>query len=257
MLGHMLPPGQMELPESSAAARGLRLTAGQIAELRPSERLACLLAGVAAEQSRVDWKTLFYMNGHRLPCLIEQDLAAADDPWLTAPNNYPAYFALFKILAAGLERVRMLEIGVRTGYVAAVFAQAVAVPALYVGVDPNRYVADGMEKAGATLRLLRQRQPSFDGVLIEGYSWEERIHRTLRDTGPFDWVHIDGHHVLDVKLHDIELAAALLAPGGLALVDDFDSIACISDAVKRAMTVGLFKEFHRLPTYRGLAVLRA
>jgi predicted O-methyltransferase YrrM len=229
----MNPPGQMELPALAAA---------EIAELQTSDRLARQLAGVPAEQAKVDWKGLFHIDGRRLPCMVEQDLADPD-PWLTAPNSYPAYCALFKILSAGLPRVRMLEIGVRTGYVAAVFAQAVSGAALYVGVDPNRYIAEGMELAGATLRILRQRYPSFDGVLIEGYSWEERIHNTLRDTGPFDWVHIDGHHVLDVKLHDIELARNLLSPGGLALVDDFDSIPCIGNSVRRAMSVGLFREF--------------
>jgi predicted O-methyltransferase YrrM len=246
----------MELPESSAAARALRLPTGEIAELCTSDRLAGELAGVAAEQAKVDWKSLFHINGQRLPCMVEQDLTDPDQ-WLTAPNSYPAYYGLFKILSAGLPRVRMLEIGVRTGYVAAVFAQAVSAPALYVGVDPNRYIAEGLELAGATLRVLRRQFPSFDGVLIEGYSWEERIHTTLRDSGPFDWVHIDGHHVLDVKLHDLELSRKLLAPGGLALVDDFDSIPCIADSVRRAVSVGLFREFYRLPTYRGMAVLRA
>jgi predicted O-methyltransferase YrrM len=249
------PPGEMVLARDSAAARGLRLAASRIRPLKESAALRTLLAG-ANRKRRSGWKQLFFQGGKPLPCFLKEDLTPSD-PWLTSPDYYPAYQALFQTLAAGMKRVRMLEIGVRTGYVAAVFAHAVKTPALYVGVDPNRYVANGLELAGATLRVLRQKFPDYDGVLIEGYSWEERIHQTLRDSGPFDMIHIDGHHVLDVKMHDIALARDLVVPGGFVLVDDLDHMDCVQDAVRRAMSLRLFRQYCRFDTYRGLAILRA
>jgi len=245
----------MALAKNSAAARGLRLAEARIRPLKESAALRIVLAG-ADRQRRAGWKQLFFHGGKPLPCFMKQDLTPSD-PWLTTPDYYPAYHALFRTLSAGMKRVRMLEIGVRTGYVAAVLAHAVKSPALYVGVDPNRYIAEGLQLAGGTLRALRRRHANFEGVLIEGYSWEERIHKTLRDSGPFDWIHIDGHHVLDVKMHDIALARELIRPGGFVLVDDLDHMDCVQEAVRRAMSMKLFRQYCRFHTFRGLAVLRA
>jgi predicted O-methyltransferase YrrM len=251
----MNPPGEMVLAPASFAARAMRMKESQIKPLRESGALRKLLGPAVSAKKTVSWKTLFHLQGKPLPCLMKEDFSESD-PWLTTADYYPAYHSLFRSLSAGKKRIRFLEIGVRTGYVAAVLAQAVKCPAMYVGVDPNRYVSNGLELAGATLGRLRGRFSGFDGVLIEGYSWEDRIHHTLRDSGPFDWIHIDGHHVLDVKLHDIELARKVLAPGGLVLVDDLDHMDCVSGAVKRAMSLKFFREYYRYPTFRGLAVLR-
>src|SRR5438552_8879792 len=77
------------------------------------------------------------------------------DDWLRSSDYYPLYHNLFKLLARGAAEVRLLEIGVRTGYIAAVFARAVEGKRRYVGVDPGLYVRDGLQRAERTLTALK------------------------------------------------------------------------------------------------------
>ena len=200
-------------------------------------------------------RDLFFIDGAPLPCWQETDLTPADD-WLLAANYYPYYYALFEALTAPERATRMLEIGVRTGYMGVAFARAARGPALYVGVDPNVYVRNGLQLAGATFGLLRQRLPRAEFVLFEGYSWDQDIQHSLAYSGPFDLIHIDGDHTLPGKLHDLELARGLLASDGLVLVDDYEHHSIVADAIARACRLGWFSEFAYAPTKRGLAALR-
>ena len=202
-------------------------------------------------------KDIFYFKNFPLPCVLELDYSAKDK-WLTDENYYPLYFNLYKILTSNMERVRMLEIGVRTGYQGVVFAKACEhkTVAFFTGLDPNIYLENGLSLAGESLKILRNNCTNFDFVLYEGYSWEQSIQRSLLHSGPYDIIHIDGDHSLQGKLVDLELSRRLLAHDGIVLVDDYDHHVIIKDAIKRAIVAGWFKEFLYIKTLHGLAILR-
>jgi predicted O-methyltransferase YrrM len=200
-------------------------------------------------------RELFSLDGAMLPCWLEGDLTLSDG-WLSDADYYPLYYALFRTLAPAGRATRLLEFGVRTGYAGVAFARAAQGAARYLGVDPNLYVRDGLELAGATFQILRSTLADFDFVLLEGYSWDADIQRSLLYSGPFDIIHIDGDHTLPGKLFDLELARRLIAPDGVILIDDYDHHTIVSDAVGRALALGWFNEFAYVPTKRGLAVLR-
>ncbi len=204
-----------------------------------------------------DHKTLFYVNDRPLPCVLESD-CNLNDNWLTADDYYPLYFSIYQALIAPHERVRMLEIGVRTGYQGVVFARACQYKnkAFFLGLDPNLYVSEGLSLAGKSLSRMREIYPNFDYALQEGYSWERNVQRSLSCSGPFDIIHIDGDHSLQGKLTDLELARQLLANDGVVLVDDFDHHPIIRDAIKKVIALGWFKEYLYVKTMRGLAILQ-
>lgn len=200
---------------------------------------------------------LFYIDNKPLPCVIESDYKLSDN-WLRANNNYPFYFNVYSQLCSHIDHVRMFEIGVRTGYQAVVFARACKnkTSAFYMGIDPNLYVNDGLNLANKTLQLMRNVVPTFQFTLVEGYSWENNIQKSALYSSPFDIIHIDGDHSLQGKLIDLEFSKHLLARDGVVLVDDFDHHPIIKDAVKKALSIGWFKDFLYIKTFRGLAVLQ-
>ena len=220
-----------------------------------SQALAGQLRSSAESNGYPSSRELFFLDAKPLPCWQESDLTLYDD-WLTAADYYPVYYQLFKRLSLPERTTRLLEIGVRTGYMGAVFAQAARGQSLYVGVDPNLYVPQGLQLAGATFRQLRARLPYVDFVLIEGYSWDGVVQNSLRYSAPFDIIHIDGDHTLTGKLLDLELARQLIAPDGLILVDDYEYHSIVAEAIRRAWRLGWFTEFAFIPTKRGLAALR-
>jgi predicted O-methyltransferase YrrM len=248
-----LPARPSRLPADVRAA--LALQPAQIQPLREDEQLRAVLArGLARAEFRAS-RDIFSLEGHMLPCWLDSDLGLVDD-WLTTARYYPLYFALFQSCSAQGRALRMLEIGVRTGYMAAAFARATCGPAFYLGLDPNQYVREGLRLAHETLAILHRHLPSFDYALIEGYSWDRAVQQSLAYSGPFDLVHVDGDHTLEGKLLDLELVRGLLAPAALVLVDDYDNHAIVPEAVRRALALGWYRSFAYLPTLRGLAVLQ-
>jgi tetratricopeptide (TPR) repeat protein/predicted O-methyltransferase YrrM len=204
-----------------------------------------------------DYKDLFCPNDQPLPGIRPEDWVDGKCDWLMSPISYPAEFGIFRQIARSGRPLRMLEIGVYTGLTGVTFFKAVAQPALYVGVDPNVYARDGLTRAAESFRQLRAGGMKFEYILLEGYSWDQPTQNTLAHTGPFDIVRVDGDHTLPSKLIDLELAAALCAPGGYVLVDDYVHHPCVKDAVSRAMALGMYREFCFVPTLRGLAILRS
>lgn len=248
-----LPPRPYTpLPE---VARALALPAAGLADPAPGPTLTELLPASLAEHTQPSSREIFALDGQPLPCWQESDVELYDD-WLTAPNYYPVYYHVFKRLADADRPVRMLEIGVRTGYMGVAFARAARGRCMYVGVDPNLYVRHGLHLAADTFRILRERLPLADFALIEGFSWDTDVQRSLTHSGPFDIIHIDGDHTVPGKLVDLELARRLLAPGGVVLVDDYEHHSIVADAIRRAWRLGWYSQFGFVPTKRGLAVLR-
>ncbi|MCC7359767.1 MAG: class I SAM-dependent methyltransferase [Anaerolineales bacterium] len=234
-----------------AVQTALALAPERLPTLRPE---TTPLAAAIEAAPRPEPRAIFTLNGQLLPCWQDSDVGLYDD-WLLHPRNYPVYFALFQQLSAGRASLRLLEIGVRTGYLGATFAQAVSVPGYYVGVDPNQYMANGLDFAAATFRRLREARPGFDYALWEGFSWRRSTQKSLEHCGPYDLVHIDGDHSLTGKLVDLDLARRVLMPGGLVLVDDFDHHPPVAEAIRRAMALGWYRRCTYLATMRGLALL--
>ncbi len=243
-----LAVAQGALPPSVAQALAL-----SAAELPTLTAAPARLAPLVEQADRPAPADLFTLNGQRLPCWPAGDETLYDG-FLLHPRNYPFYFALFQQLSAERGPLRLLEIGVRTGYIGAVFAQA-AGPAHYVGLDPNQYVANGLDLAAETLRRLRAARPAFSYALWEGYSWQLSLQRSLAHGGPYDLVHIDGDHSLAGKLLDLDLARRLVTPTGLVLVDDFDHHPPVADAIRRALALGWYRQCTVIATLRGLALL--
>ncbi len=203
-------------------------------------------------------KDLFSLNGKMLPCYLPQD-EDANDNWLLGPQYYPLYFNLYRHMLAKKpagQPLRLLEIGVRTGYMAAVLAKATAEKGgEYVGIDPNLYLADGLKLAVASARELQVAYPGFRHQFIQGYSSAEFYQQNLELLGPFDVIHIDGDHSTAGKIIDLELARRIIAPGGLVLLDDFNHAASVKQSVAIAMHLGWYKHVAVVPTLRQMAVL--
>ena len=195
-------------------------------------------------------------DGRRYPCWLEGDEHLGDD-WLLASDYYPHYFRLYSFLASEFAFPSLLEFGVRSGYSAVVFAKALEGKMVqYTGVDPNLYVAGGLQKAAETYRILRSEGHLFQHFLLEGFSSSSAVQKSLEYSGPYHLIHVDGEHTYFGKLYDLWIARRLLAPGGIVLVDDYEHHGMIADSVNVAIKLGWFSGFSYFPTKRGMAVLR-
>jgi predicted O-methyltransferase YrrM len=239
---------------SSAVTMALALRPEQLPPAIPDRRLSTQLQHQIAQAPFRTSHEIFFVDGQPMPCWLPEDLTT-DVDWLTSPRYYPLYHALFAALSHPDRPTRMLEIGVRTGYMGVNFGRAARGPSLYVGLDPNVYLADGLVRAALSLRMVRNERPCADFMLLKGFSWERDVQHTLEYSETFDIIHIDGDHSLVGKLIDLNLARQVQAPSGVTLLDDFDHHPPIADAVRRALALGWFGRFAYLPTVRGLAVL--
>lgn len=207
----------------------------------------------ALTRPRPDSRSLFTVAGELAACWREEDLDPRD-PWLLSRDYYPLYHALLRELPSE-PAPRLLEIGVRTGYLAVVFARATAGASHYVGADPDVYLPDGLKRTRRALRQVGRERPELTFELVAGSSHDPRIRQRLQRMPRFDLIHIDGDHSLEGKIADLALCRDLLAPGGLVLVDDFGHMASVPLAVRRALALGWYRRFATAPTMRGLALL--
>lgn len=247
-------PSQREEPLSEAVVVALGMKDQSPISLPTSPLLMTLVQDVCTRRGPAS-EQIFALGGQMLPCWLDGDLSPSD-PWLVAADYYPRYYCLFE--AAGEQRpsLNLLEIGVRTGYQAVVFAKAVRRPCTYVGIDPDLYRADGLKRARASLRALRGQGHPLTFKCLRGYSNNPTVRRRVRGLAPFDLIHIDGDHSLRGKLIDLDFARTVLREDGLVLVDDFDHLPdVVQPAVARAVRLGWYRHFARLPTTRGLALL--
>lgn len=202
-------------------------------------------------------KDIFSINGKMLPCWLESDNNLEDD-WLTTKSYYPLYFHIVKTFSTNKSKLRVLEIGVRTGYFGVVCAKAVECSLLYVGVDPNIYVENGLELASKSFESIRSKKINYDYVLINGLSNDPHIQSSLACSGLFDIIHIDGNHTLKGKIIDIYFASKFIKTDGLILLDDYNFHSdIVQNAINRAFKLQWIKSIGYIATKRGLGVLRA
>ncbi|OQP59960.1 hypothetical protein A3860_35550 [Niastella vici] len=200
-------------------------------------------------------KEIFQHNNKPLPCWLERDYNPQDD-WLNHPSYYPLYFNLFKSFSKNSQQVNLLEIGVRSGYMSAVFAKAVKCPSNYVGIDPNLYLPNGLDYAAATCKIMNTANPQFHYMLINGYSWDSKIMKSLELSPKYDIIHIDGDHTKTGKLIDLHLCSHLTNENGIVLVDDFLHHQFIQESVYLAIQAGWYKKVFYVDSFRGMAILQ-
>lgn len=154
-------------------------------------------------------------------------LAPGDERF--AADKFYEYYRVKYGIAAELKPDRIAEIGVRYGYSACAFLSAMP-EAAYTGFDKIGGGHGGV--AGDTFEFVRPllsgRFPSAQIDLIHADS------QTLDSLGgPYDLIHIDGDHTERGCSHDLRLAFDATAAGGSILVDDYDYIAGVSEAVDK------------------------
>lgn len=234
----------------------IKMTKESLVDLKEDSCLKQLIEDVFQHRSEMSAKQLFSMKeGAMLPCWLDSDLNESDD-WLTNSSYYPLYYDLFSRLGGSFSVPSMLEIGVRTGYMGVVFFKALNRQARYVGVDPNRYVANGLELASHSLKSLSLDPAKHSFFFLRGYSWDLNVQDSLYTLPKFDFIHIDGDHSIPGKMLDLELASCMISDKGYVLVDDFDHYGFIPECVQRALSIGWFTKYAYLKTMRGLAILQ-
>jgi predicted O-methyltransferase YrrM len=105
---------------------------------------------------------------------------------------------------------RVLELGACVGLSAAYLASASSRPS-FVSLE-------GSPALAAIARETLSRV-SDSSTVIEG-AFEDTLERTLADLGPFDIVHIDGHHDEEATVKYVASVARHLSEGALLILDD-------------------------------------
>lgn len=194
-------------------------------------------------------------KGEKYPSWIPKDEILGDD-WLLNEAYYPFYHQIYNSLSLKMINPKLLEIGVRTGYSAIVFAKALNSKCKYIGIDPNIYIKEGLELAKKTIQKLQEDKFEIDYTLIEGYSSSSSIQSTINLNGPYEFIHIDGEHTYLGKLIDLFIAKNNVTKDGFVLVDDVIHHQMIQDAISVSIELGWFNSFSIVNTLRGLAVLK-
>ena len=208
------------------------------------------------ENNKTNSKELFTdKNGVKYPSWIKNDETLGDD-WLLNDSYYPFYHQIYNSLATNMTNPKLLEIGVRTGYSAIVFAKAINSKCKYIGIDSNIYIKDGLELTRKTTDILTQEITGFDSILIQGYSSRSNIQATINLNGPYEFIHIDGEHTYLGKLIDLYIAKNNISHNGFVLVDDISHHKMIQDAISVSIKLGWFQKYTTINTLRGLAILQ-
>jgi predicted O-methyltransferase YrrM len=194
-------------------------------------------------------------NGERYPSWITNDENLGDD-WLLNDSYYPLYHQIYNSLGENMTNPKLLEIGVRTGYSAIVFAKALKSKCKYIGIDPNIYIKEGLEITKKSIKILQEEIEGFESILIQGYSSSTNIQSTINLNGPYEFIHIDGEHTYLGKLIDLYIARNNITRNGFVLVDDVSHHKMIQDAISVSLELGWFKNYTTVKTLRGLAILK-
>lgn len=118
----------------------------------------------------------------------------------------------------------ILEIGVRAGYSAYSFLSA-APDAKYTGIDMEHGGYGGPWTWWA-----RDILKDFNNV---EFIKADSLRMESLPGGPYDMIHVDGDHSYLGAIHDMNLCWKSLSKGGLMLIDDYDFIKEVKDAVDK------------------------
>jgi len=255
-VGRQAIPNPTKVAHTADVRKALAQPNSSMPGIQQDSQLTAFVERAQKRPVTLSSRELFSLNGHPLPCWREEDVGAVDN-WLTSDDYYPLYYRLFQELSLHFSRPRMLEIGVRTGYAGVAFARGIKGPRTYIGVDPNLYLPDGLDRARKTFKELRSIDRDFEFNCLFGYSENPRVQKQLRSLAPFDIIHIDGDHTMPGKLVDLELCHQLINSSGFVLVDDYYYIPdVVQEAVGRAFNLGWYSKYCIVNTFRGMALLQ-
>ncbi len=139
-----------------------------------------------------------------------RDLTCPEDPLQHLFRDWVPYYRMKRAIAQVLQPRSILEIGVRYGYSARVFLEAVP-EAKFVGIDLDSDAFGGVK--GAINWATKLLQP-YESELIVSDS--QQMARFPGDT--YDLIHVDGQQDGNGSFHDLRLA---IAQGRYILVDGY------------------------------------
>lgn len=180
--------------------------------------------------------------------------------------------AITRVLAARslkADELRVLEIGVLFG-VGAAFMHTALAPFYkrvhLVLLDPfdGYYGTDHLDpltgqkvtRAAVERNLTRASIPPQDATILEGFSTDDAVLDSARQSGPYDVIVIDGDHSYEGVQSDFQRYADLVRPGGILIVDDYGSkdwpeVTRFVDSV-----VNADERFERLGIYSRTALFK-
>ncbi|MEZ5290589.1 MAG: class I SAM-dependent methyltransferase [Vicinamibacterales bacterium] len=162
--------------------------------------------------------------------------------WLH-PSAVDVTLALGRLLRQSGMTGPVLEIGVWQGRYLSLLSFLGRADQPLVAVDPFVHVPERARQI-ATLRenLARYAWRPERISLHERFSGEMTPADLLEAGGaPFQFISVDGDHTMPGCLHDLRLAEATLAPGGIVAVDDIANMSCpgvVEATVRHGVTPG-------------------
>lgn len=150
-----------------------------------------------------------------------------DQKSLNRYEQYKGYYAVKHAIAREVAPKRILEIGVRAGYSALAFMTACP-KAEYVGVDAETGKHGG--EGGPWMWWAKTLLKGFNVNLYKLDS--QQLDALPEHLGNFDFVHVDGDHSFEGALHDMELCWPKVNVGGAMLVDDYDYLWPVHEAIE-------------------------
>lgn len=136
--------------------------------------------------------------------------AEPQDPLRARFDEWVPYYRLKWAIARVLQPSRILELGVRFGYSALAFLDAVP-SASYIGIDSDSETFGGCREAAA---IARSKLAAYDAQVIVG----DTLTYDRFPGGPFDLIHIDGQQDEEGSWHDLRVA---LTQSRYILVDGY------------------------------------
>lgn len=178
-----------------------------------------------------------------------------DDEAKFRTGKFHDYYRAKYAVASLFRPRRIAEIGVRWGYSAWSFLRACPC-ASYDGYDLQQGTHGGVKGADTFDWFLALVGRDFPAADVAVHRMDTQELDAL--DGPCELVHVDGDHTESGCRHDLELALAACAPGGVILVDDYDYIAGVRRATDRFCQERASQLAGRiaLPTLRGDCLIR-
>ena len=157
-------------------------------------------------------------------------IATQRSPWCFETLEWHQHYRGLHDIAKALRPESILEIGVRYGYSAHALLLGAELKARYLGVDCDDGALNGMGEPTlewAQTMLIR----TVPGLNMPAFIKTNTQTKDLLQLVPwhFDLVHVDADHSYHGCLRDLRAAWARCS--GTILVDDYDTIAAVHDAV--------------------------
>lgn len=148
-----------------------------------------------------------------------------DIPWVASRGNYPAMYALARMLKPR----RILELGTLYGYGLCSWLRGSGRVDVAIALDAETYF-DGGYLPKAYANILRAAPAGIRTVVVKKWDTANGLPPDV-EAQQFDVVIVDGDHTAEGKARDLRLAWGVLAAGGWLFVDDIHSMPQVQQAV--------------------------